>query len=77
MANARNTTEIDGLKLPLSDAQMEILKYFNTKMTKKELEELKDILLKFLNELAMRKIDKLEASGRYLTKKEIAKIHHK
>lgn len=60
-----------------SNAQLEILSFFNMTISDSEMLELKNILAKFAASLAQRKIDLLYDQGKYPTMAEIQKIHHK
>lgn len=60
-----------------SNAQLEILSFFNMTISDSEMLELKNILAQFAASLAQRKIDLLYDQGKYPTMAEIQKIHHK
>ena len=60
-----------------SNAQLEILSFFNMTISYSEMLELKNILAQFAASLAQRKIDLLYDQGKYPTMAEIQKIHHK
>ncbi len=58
-----------------NEAQLALLDMLSMKMTKAELASLKRVLSNFCAELAQRKIDKLEAQGKFPTQEEIRSMH--
>lgn len=60
-----------------TNAQLEILSFFNMTISESEMVELKNILANFAASLAQRKIDRMYEDGKYPTIAEIQKIHHK
>ncbi|MBQ3655981.1 MAG: hypothetical protein II956_03915 [Bacteroidales bacterium] len=60
-----------------TNAQLEILSFFNMTISESEMVELKKILANFAASLAQRKIDLLYDEGKYPSAVEIQKIHHK
>ena len=60
-----------------TNAQLEILSFFNMTISDSEMLELKNLLARFAASLAQRKIDVLYDQGKYPTVAEIQNIHHR
>ena len=60
-----------------TNAQLEIISFFDMTLSAGEMVELKNILARFAAELAQRKIDMMYDQGKYPSAAEIQQIHHK